>query len=173
MKSILPKTRYFSVIILAVFTLASCSKSAPPDSSSKLPKEAQSIVFEVHKTPTCGCCSDWVKHLEENGFDTKVSDHRSLNAIKNKLNIHPDLQSCHTGVSPEGFFFEGHIPSKYIAQFLANPPEDTAGLSVPGMPVGSPGMEMGDRFSPYEILLVKQDGSTEVFAKIGTYEEQF
>lgn len=174
MKTILPKTLYLSAVAFAVLTLVACSKSTPTDSlSTSSSQTADNLVLEVHKTPTCGCCGDWVKHLDENGFDTKVIDHRSLNAIKKKLNIHPELQSCHTGVSPDGFFFEGHIPSKYIAQFLANPPKGAIGLAVPGMPAGSPGMEMGDRFSPYDILLVRADGSTEPFAAVSSSEEQY
>ena len=74
------------------------------------------------------------------------------------------MQSCHTGVSADGYFFEGHIPAKFVTAFLANPPENAAGLAVPGMPAGSPGMEMGDRFNPYSVILVKKDGTTEVYA---------
>ena len=69
--------------------------------------------------------------------------------------------------------FEGHVPARYVQQFLEEKPEGAIGLSVPGMPVGSPGMEVGDRFSPYEVLLLKADGSHSVFATINSYEEQF
>ncbi len=157
--------------MLLTLTLFACSESSPLDSMSIKTEAALSL--EVFKTPTCGCCGLWVSHLDENGFSTSVKDMNSLASIKKRFNITPELQSCHTGVSSDGFFFEGHIPAKYITQFLAAPPENAAGLSVPGMPVGSPGMEVGERFSPYNILLVKTDGNTEVYAHVSSASEQF
>ena len=73
----------------------------------------------VHKTPTCGCCKMWIKHLEENGFAPSVKDHNSLQEIKESYDIKPKYRSCHTGVSKDGYIFEGHIPSKYITQFIS------------------------------------------------------
>ena len=81
--------------------------------------------------------------------------------------------SCHTGVSKDGFVFEGHVPARYIIQFLNNPPADARGLTVPAMPLGSPGMEYNDQFAPYEVLLLKKDGSVEVYAAVESYEQQF
>ena len=107
----------------------------------------------VHKTPTCGCCKMWVKHMEENGFTVNTKDHQSLVKIKEELKINPEHRSCHTGVSSQGHFFEGHIPSKYVSQFLSEGNPDAIGLSVPGMPLGSPGMEVEDRFTPYDVLV--------------------
>ena len=75
-------------------------------------------------------------------------------------------------MSAQGFVFEGHVPSKFIHAFLAAPPEGSIGLSVPGMPVGSPGMEVGERFMPYQILLLQKDGSTEIFAEINSALDQ-
>lgn len=120
----------------------------------------------VHKTLTCGCCKMWVKHMEENGFTVNTKDHQSLVKIKEKLKINPEHRSCHTGVSSQGHFFEGHIPSKYVSQFLSEGNPDAIGLSVPGMPLGSPGMEVEDRFTPYDVLVHFKDGSTKVYAEI-------
>ena len=120
----------------------------------------------VHKTPTCGCCKMWVKHMEENGFTVNTKDHQSLVKIKEELKIEPKYRSCHTGVSSRGHFFEGHIPSEYVSQFLAEGNPDAIGLSVPGMPLGSPGMEVEDRFTPYDVLVHYKDGSTKVYAEI-------
>ena len=120
----------------------------------------------VHKTPTCGCCKMWVNHMEENGFTINTKDHQSLVKIKEELKIEPEHRSCHTGVSSQGYFFEGHIPSKYVSQFLSEVNPDAIGLSVPGMPLGSPGMEVEDRFSPYDVLVHYKDGSTKVYADI-------
>ena len=120
----------------------------------------------VHKTPTCGCCKKWVKHLEANNFSTMIKDHQNLQKVKEQHSIKPKYQSCHTAVSQDGYVFEGHIPSKFIKQFLADPEADAIGLSVPGMPLGSPGMEVQGRFMPYDVLVLFKDGSSEVYAEV-------
>lgn len=120
----------------------------------------------VHKTPTCGCCKKWVKHLEANNFSTMIKDHQNLQKVKEQHSIKPKYQSCHTAVSQDGYVFEGHIPSKFIKQFLANPEADAIGLAVPGMPLGSPGMEVEGRFMPYDILVLYKDGSSKVYAEV-------
>ena len=120
----------------------------------------------VHKTPTCGCCKKWVNHLEANSFSTMVNDHQNLQKVKEQHSIKPKYQSCHTAVSQDGYVFEGHIPSKFIKQFLANPEADAIGLAVPGMPLGSPGMEVEGRFMPYDVLVLYKDGSSKVYAEV-------
>ena len=120
----------------------------------------------VHKTPTCGCCKKWVKHLEANNFSTMIKDHQNLQKVKEQHSIKPKYQSCHTAVSQDGYVFEGHIPSKFIKQFLANPEANAIGLAVPGMPLGSPGMEVEGRFMPYDVLVLFQDGSSKVYAEV-------
>ena len=80
---------------------------------------------------------------------------------------------CHTIISQDGYVFEGHVPVKYMDKFLQNPPKDAIGLATPGMPMGSPGMEMGDQFSPYTIMLIKKDGSTAPYASIKQANEQY
>ena len=136
--------------------------------ASEISKKTSESNFEllVHKTPTCGCCKMWVKHMEESGFTVNAKDHQSLVKIKEELKIEPEYRSCHTGVSSQGHFFEGHIPSKYVSQFLSEANPDAIGLSVPGMPLGSPGMEVEDRFTPYDVLVHFKDGSTKVYAEI-------
>ena len=120
----------------------------------------------VHKTPTCGCCKKWVKHLEANSFSTMIKDHQNLQKVKEQYSLQPKYQSCHTAVSQDGYVFEGHIPSKFIKQFLADPEADAIGLSVPGMPLGSPGMEVEGRFMPYDVLVLYKDGSSKVLSLI-------
>jgi len=120
----------------------------------------------VHKTPTCGCCKKWVKHLEDNSFAAMIKDHQNLQKVKEQYSIKPKYQSCHTAVSKEGYVFEGHIPSKFIKQFLADPDADAIGLSVPGMPLGSPGMEVAGRFMPYDVHVLYKDGSSKVYARV-------
>ena len=136
--------------------------------ASDISKQNSDSNFEllVHKTPTCGCCKMWVKHMDENGFTIITKDHQSLLKIKEELKIEPEHRSCHTGVSSQGHFFEGHIPSKYVSQFLSEGDPNATGLSVPGMPLGSPGMEVEDRFTPYDVLVHYKDGSTKIYAEI-------
>ena len=126
----------------------------------------EELMLLVHKTPTCGCCKMWMKHVEKNGFTAYGQDHQNLMKIKEKYNIEPQYRSCHTAVSSEGFIFEGHIPSKYIKQFLSEDHPDAIGLSVPGMPLGSPGMEVEDRFMPYDVLILFKDGTSKIYAEV-------
>ena len=120
----------------------------------------------VHKTPTCGCCKQWIKHLEKNGFSISTKDHQSLQEIKESYQIKSEYRSCHTGVSKDGYIFEGHIPSKYITQFLSEEHSNAIGLSVPGMPLGSPGMEFEGKFMPYDVLILFKDGTSKVYAEV-------
>lgn len=145
------------------------SASATQDSAT----QADTTAMTVYKSPTCGCCEDWIVHMEDEGFETAIEHPSQMASIKAQLGIAPEYGSCHTGVSEDGYVFEGHVPAKLVHQFLENPPEDTLGLAVPRMPVGSPGMEMGDRFEPYDVLLLKSDGSSEVYARIEEPEQQY
>lgn len=120
----------------------------------------------VHKTATCGCCKQWIKHLEKNGFSISTKDHQSLQDIKESYQIKSEYRSCHTGVSKDGYIFEGHIPSKYITQFLSEEHSNAIGLSVPGMPLGSPGMEFEGKFMPYDVLIFFKDGTSKVYAEV-------
>lgn len=119
--------------------------------------------MSVTKTPWCGCCTAWITHMREAGFDVTVHEQENLTALKAKMGIAAKLQSCHTG-EVEGYAIEGHVPAEDVARLLKERP-DARGLTVPGMPVGSPGMEMGHRHDAYEVLLILKDGTTEVFAK--------
>jgi hypothetical protein len=120
--------------------------------------------IEVWKSDSCRCCINWVKHLEANGFAVKVhaADPSMLDEIKQKWGIGEKLASCHTGkIGP--YVIEGHVPAPDIKRLVAEEPE-AVGLTVPGMPIGSPGMEQGDETQPYDVLLIKKDGTTEIFA---------
>jgi hypothetical protein len=122
--------------------------------------------MEVWKSPTCGCCGKWVKHLEANGFAVKANDTSAamLDSIKRQSGISEKLASCHTA-KVDGYVIEGHVPADDIKRLIAEHP-DAIGLTVPNMPIGSPGMEQpGGEAEPYDVLLVKKDGSVEVFAR--------
>ncbi|HJV85333.1 MAG TPA: DUF411 domain-containing protein [Noviherbaspirillum sp.] len=113
-------------------------------------------VVEVYKNPSCGCCTGWVKHLEENGFTVKVHEVANTSDYRAKFGIPDALGSCHTA-TVQGYAIEGHVPASEIKRLLAER-KNVKGLAVPSMPPGSPGME-GDRSIPYDVLLVKTDGS--------------
>ena len=153
---------YKKYLTILVFVMTLSLKAADKTSQNI---DAQFDLL-VHKTPTCGCCKKWVDHMEENGFSVTTEDHQSLTMIKDDLQIQPKFRSCHTGVSQEGYFFEGHVPGKYVAQFLSESNPGAIGLSVPGMPLGSPGMEVDNRFTPYDVLIHFQDGTSKVYAEI-------
>jgi hypothetical protein len=121
--------------------------------------------IEVWKSAPCKCCINWVKHLEANGFAVNVNaaDPSMLDRIKRQSGIGEELASCHTA-KIGGYVIEGHVPAPDIKRLIAERP-DALGLTVPGMPVGSPGMEQGAETEPYDVLLIKKDGTTEVFAR--------
>jgi hypothetical protein len=121
--------------------------------------------IEVWKSPSCGCCGKWVEHLEANGFAVKAKNTSPamLDRIKRQAGIEDKLAACHTGLI-DGYAIEGHVPAADIKKLLEERPE-AIGLTVPNMPIGSPGMEKPDgETEPYDVLLVKKDGSVEVFA---------
>lgn len=128
--------------------------------------------LEVYKEETCGCCVFWIEHMETNGYASTIHHPADLNGVKAELGVLPEWQSCHTAVTSAGFLFEGHVPARYITQFLAAPPDNALGLAVPGMPLGSPGMEVGDQFSPYDVMLMKKNGTAEVYASIKSAADQ-
>ena len=126
---------------------------------------ADSPSIEVWKSASCECCGNWVKHLEANGFAVKVNaaGPTILDQIKRQAGISEELSSCHTA-KIGGYVIEGHVPATDIKRLIAERP-DGLGLAVPGMPVGSPGMEQGAETEPYDVLLIKKDGTTEVFER--------
>lgn len=116
----------------------------------------------VYKSPNCGCCGDWVDHLKANGFEVDVTDTNDLNSIKVEAGLTRELAACHTAFV-DGYVIEGHVPATDIHRLLDQAPQ-AHGLSVPGMPMGSPGMEIGDRKDNYQVLLFNKAGQTRVFA---------
>ena len=105
--------------------------------------------------------------MKNNGFNNVTTkDVTNLGDIKKQYKIEDENRSCHTAVSSDGYIFEGHIPSEYITQFLTEKPVNALGLSVPGMPHGSPGMEVGNHFMPYDVLVLYKDGTSKVYAQV-------
>lgn len=116
----------------------------------------------VYKSPTCGCCSKWVDHMEKAGFSVDVENLRDVGPIKRELGVPGRMQSCHTAQVGD-YFVEGHVPADLVKRLLADKP-DIKGLTVPGMPMGSPGME-GPRKDPYDVIAVGKDGGYRVYAR--------
>tara|TARA_Y100001970_G_C14249637_1_gene870826 strand:- start:1605 stop:2084 length:480 start_codon:yes stop_codon:yes gene_type:complete len=136
--------------------------------SAEIFSSEENVVLNVHKTSTCGCCKKWIEHLQDNGIKSLSTDHQNseLESLKDAYSIKPKYRSCHTGVSSDGYIFEGHIPSEFITKFLSENHKDAIGLSVPGMPLGSPGMEVGGRLMPYDVLILFKDGTSKVYAEV-------
>ena len=120
----------------------------------------------VNKTPTCGWCGLWVKHLQAAGFAVQVRDLENLSPIKERVGVPFGMGSCHTA-EVDGYFVEGHVPVDDIKRLLRERPQ-ARGLAVPGMPAGSPGMEVpSGQVQPYDVMLVGRDGTATVYAHHG------
>lgn len=118
----------------------------------------------VHKSPTCGCCELWVEHMRNAGFQVEVRNSDNLNPLKEQLGIPYGKGSCHTA-EVGGYFVEGHVPAEDVKRLLAQKPQ-AKGLVLPGMPLGSPGMEVPDgTVQPYTVELVDRQGATTAFAQ--------
>ncbi len=142
-------------VLLAAATLAASPLMARTGNAKPL--------VEVWKDPQCGCCQLWVDHLQANGFAVQIHDVGN-NAARKRLGMPEKLGSCHTALV-SGYVIEGHVPASDIQRLLKEKPQ-ALGLSVPGMPVGSPGMdgpEYKGRKDPYAVLLVQRDGSSRAF----------
>lgn len=143
--------------IQSVASLAVASAITPAVMAQTRPQ------VEVWKDPDCGCCQDWVSHLEASGFQVKVHDSGNT-AARARLGVPKKLGSCHTA-QVGGYAIEGHVPAGDIQRLLKERPK-AVGLAVPGMPVGSPGMDgplYGERKDPYDVLLILADGKTRVY----------
>jgi hypothetical protein len=125
---------------------------------------APAPLVEVWKSDSCGCCGHWIKHLQKNGFAAKVHSVADASVIRRKLGIPDALGSCHTAKAG-GYAIEGHVPAADIRRLLREKP-NALGLAVPGMPAGSPGMDVAGS-PPYDVLLVMKDGGTVHFARHG------
>lgn len=164
-----------SPAVAGITLLAGCSpsapelESAPPASVAGIPISAtmagsDSTALVVYKESACPCCNSWVDYMRRNGFRVVTYDVSDLDAVKQKHNIAGDLQSCHT-TEVGGYYVEGHVPADLVRRLLSERPR-IAGITVPGMPVGSPGMEVGPP-EPYDILTADSAGRTAVFARRG------
>jgi hypothetical protein len=124
---------------------------------------AAATTIEVVKSPYCGCCNHWIEYLRAEGFEVNVVDAEDVTPAARRLGVPDDLRSCHTA-SVEGYALEGHVPAADIRRLISERPR-AAGIAVPGMPVGSPGMEQGDLRQPYATILFDRNGGRQVYAR--------
>ena len=120
----------------------------------------ENVLVTVYKSPTCGCCTKWVDHIREAGFRVEVRDTPNVEPVKTEHGLPEHLASCHTALVG-GYVVEGHVPADVIRRLLRERPE-VAGIAVPGMPMGSPGME-GPSKDPYQVVAFGKDGGTSVY----------
>lgn len=124
------------------------------------------LTVTVYKDPSCGCCKKWVAHLQENGFTPTVHDRTDMNALKDSMGVPVALRSCHTAVVGK-YVIEGHVPAADIKKLLGSTPKDVVGLAAPGMPAGSPGMEMSGKGDRYDVIAFGASGLSRAFASHG------
>ena len=144
-------TRRAAIAALPLMMAVVAEAAAPP-------------VIQVVKTPTCGCCNRWIAHLRRAGFQVRVTETEDVAPTARRLGVPDDLRSCHTA-SVGGYAIEGHVPAADIQRLLRERPA-AAGIAVPGMPAGSPGMEGGGS-EPYQVILFNRRGQRRVFARHG------
>lgn len=138
-------------LLLAPLALLACVESAA------------AATIEVVKSPYCGCCTHWVEYLRAEGFEVRVVEAEDVTPTARRLGVPDDLRSCHTA-SVEGYAIEGHVPAADIRRLLEQRPQ-AAGIAVPGMPIGSPGMEQGNRRQPFQTILFTREGRRSLFAQ--------
>lgn len=122
---------------------------------------SEALNITTYRSPSCGCCGRWIDHLETQGFQTKDVESSNMAAVKQKYSVPDQLRSCHTAVV-DGYVIEGHVPAADIKRLLTEKP-NIAGIAVPGMPLGTPGMEVGDQREPFTVFSFDREGRSEVF----------
>ncbi len=154
-----------ATIIIAALFIGFAANASADNNSGELPTDTiKPTEITVYKSPTCGCCKGWIEHLRTEGFSVITHDRQNMSPIKKSADIPGNLQSCHTALV-EGYAIEGHVPAADIKKLLKTRP-DIAGLTAPGMPMKSPGMQAAD-LPPkdYDVLTFSKDGETTVFTK--------
>jgi hypothetical protein len=147
-------------------TLATCVLSIILAGCSQSTAETALPAVKVTKNASCGCCKIWVERLRDAGFQVQVNDVDNLNEVKQRVGLPYGMGSCHTA-EVDGYFVEGHVPVEDIKRLLRERP-DAKGIAVPGMPMGSPGMEVpSGQVQPYDVMLIARDGSASVYAHHG------
>lgn len=170
------KTLHFCLAGLLAFGVSACSRASEPTApiapvvasqamlqSPAVPPASGLPAMLVHKHESCGCCGVWVEHMREAGFTVEVKDVEDMGPVKSRLGIPYGMGSCHTA-EVAGYFIEGHVPAEDVKRLLSERP-DAKGLALPGMPLGSPGMEHPDGVrQPFTVSLIDPQGQAEAFS---------
>lgn len=159
--------RKLSFFLTCILLITSCGQAEREQAQQQryemeLREQVADADVEIYPNPGCMCCAKWADHLEENGFTVRLGKGKSPGDVKTEYGIEPELHSCHTAIVGD-YVIEGHVPAEAIKKLLAESP-DAAGLAVPGMPMGSPGME-GAYSESYDVILFNEEGSRETFAR--------
>lgn len=157
----------FFPVLMFMFAMTSHARAESSVWDIATENYSSPVEITVYSDPNCGCCSKWVTHMEKHGFVVTDIKTDQIRRIKGMYNLPPALASCHTAIIDD-YVIEGHVPADDIKRLLNSRP-DVRGLSVPQMPVGTPGMEMGDRKDHFEVISFTDDGETAVFRKYTDY----
>lgn len=150
-------------IALTGCSRAETAASKPEQSSTNEPDAGAPKAMTVYRDPSCGCCEAWASIAEQNGYQVTLLDDPNMAAVKQRLGVPPELSSCHTALVGE-YVVEGHVPLDQVARMLRERPSGMRGIAVPGMPIGSPGMEVPDGSKePFQVVAFYKNGRTEIF----------
>jgi hypothetical protein len=159
--------RYSTLLALGLLTAAACAEETDPEAPEAISADLMQVV--MHKNPGCGCCDIWADHLREHGFTVKVTEDPKVYDLKEARGIPQPLFSCHTAFVGD-YFVEGHVPAQDILSLLRLKPDDVSGIAVPGMPLGSPGMEH-PRPQSFNTIALGKDGDAYVFSSHAAGED--
>lgn len=151
---------FTGALIAGAFLISAC-QAQTPGSDASADSASMAKEMTVYHDPNCGCCGKWTEHMRANGFSVEEVPTQDMSSVKRELGVPRDLPSCHTAVIGD-YIIEGHVPAEDVLRLLAEQP-DARGLSVPGMPMGSPGMEYDGRRMAYDVIRFDDDGATSVF----------
>ncbi len=154
------------LLLSLLFTLSATARAGSVWDEPKVALEGTPEI-RVYYSPTCGCCKEWLAHLDKHGFKVVALERHDMASVKRELGLPPKVASCHTAVI-EGYLIEGHVPADDIKRLLRDRPA-LKGLSVPQMPVGTPGMEMGNRKDPFAVVSFDEAGNIGVFSQYWSY----
>ncbi len=152
-------TRLLTPLLLLLLSACGAEQAPAPQQGAAAQKAEPPPPLVVYKSPTCGCCGAWAEYMQAEGFTVEVVEEPQINKVKARLGVPAELGSCHTATI-DGYVIEGHVPAEDVRRLLRERPA-AAGLAVPGMPLGSPGMEVGDRRQPYTVWLYGVEGASE------------
>ena len=153
-----------SFVFLAALTACQSEATTPETDIAQMSETIRNAEITVYKSPTCGCCKEWVTYLQEEGFNVTAIDHDDVDSIKVKYGLtDPKLKSCHTAIV-DGYIVEGHVPASDIERLLRTRPKNIKGLSAPGMPMMSPGMASRTP-KDYDVLSFTESGDTTVYSQ--------